>query len=167
MKLKLFYFVLMTVCSLNQAFGAGSNACEPVNNDTLQFVLKNGYIIQWINAKRDVVTSWDGDKFASFNRSKKIRLSSMFEQIGDTTNLNIYVPYKKTGPLRKGDLVFILLMHGPHIPIVELYGRYLHWFDRTCPIPGDVLLDWLEEDRENIVRKLREKYRDDTSLFSE
>lgn len=156
----------MTVCSLNHVFGAGSNACEPINNDTLQFVLKNGYIIQWINAERDVVTPWEGDKFASFNRSKKIRLSSMFEQLGDTTNLNIYVPYKTSGPLRMGDLVLILLMHGSAgDKIAELYGRYLHWFN--SPVLGYELFYWLEEDRENIVRKLREKYRDDTRLFPE
>lgn len=140
---------IIIVCNLKmQAIESTDsiNSDSVIRQDTIEVVLKNGYVMHWKTAEMDVILPWEESRFSSINKGKRITRISMYRQMADTTSLNIYVPYKVSGPLRVGDLVMILLMHKLDLPIGPALGRDLHYSYLYSPIPDD-LLDILEEDR--------------------
>lgn len=151
----LLIFAIIIVSSLNiHAESTDSIKTDKVCcNDTIEIVLKNGYSMYWKVDEMDIITPWEESKFSTANKDKKITRISMYRQMADTTSLNIYVPYKTSGPLRVGDLVIILLMHQLDLPITDTFDHDMHWFNSDSPIPDDIL-DWIENNREKSVNKM-------------
>lgn len=164
----LLIFAIVIINNLNLSALESMDSIKPkiISCDTIEVKLKNGYVMYWKVDEMDIIIPWEESRFSAINKGKKITRASMYQQIADTTSLNIYVPYKTSGSLRVGDLVCMLFMHKLEIPFAKIFGTSFHWFNPDSPIPED-LLDWIESDRENSVKQIMRYCKDPDKYYTD